>query len=172
MNPGPKPSDSRSYARRTVCSFLTLPASATPRRIENTGKARTTSTSSPPTAAGHGWFWRVRLHRAQKLLRVALVERRAPGSAKRSMARPAKPRIAGRRVTAASITSSTASAAPVAMPRMKGMPMKNMPSREITTVQPANSTARPAVVSEVTTACRGSSPSCSPFRYRVTMNSA
>ncbi len=50
--------------------------------------------------------------------------------------------------------------------------MRNSPKSEITTVPPANMTERPEVISDVTTASRGSRPSKIPWRYRVTMNSA
>ena len=46
------------------------------------------------------------------------------------------------------------------------------PSTEITTVVPANSTARPAVSMARTTLRSGSSPAVRFSRYRVTMNSA
>ena len=42
----------------------------------------------------------------------------------------------------------------------------------MTTVQPANRTARPEVDSAATTAWSGAMPSCSPCRYRVTTNRA
>jgi hypothetical protein len=51
-------------------------------------------------------------------------------------------------------------------------PMAIRPSRAITTVVPANSTAWPAVVMALTVAVSGSSPSCRLSRYRVRMNSA
>ena len=62
--------------------------------------------------------------------------------------------------------------APIAMPRMNDRPTRNRPSTEITTVPPANSTARPLVSIEWTTAVSGSMPSCRASRYRVLMNKA
>ncbi len=55
---------------------------------------------------------------------------------------------------------------------MNGRPSSSMPSSEMTTVEPAKSTARPAVASEVMTASRGLAPRCSASRWRVTMKSA
>ena len=80
------------------------------------------------------------------------------------MRSPAKPRNAGRSVTEATIVTSTVTAAPVARPLMKARPMMNIPSREITTVNPANTTARPAVSSATTAASSGSCPARSPSR--------
>ena len=148
-----------------------LPASATPRRSETNGRARITRISSETIATGHGRDWMTRLQRTQKLCSWVCF-RRALGSANLSMVYPANPSTAGRRVTAASITNRTASDAPTASPRMNDTPMRNRPSNEITTVPPANSTARPLVSIECTTACSGSKPSCSASRYRVLMNSA
>ena len=60
----------------------------------------------------------------------------------------------------------------VARPIMYGWPMRKSPNNEMTTVPPANRTERPDVISDVTTASRGSRPSKMPCRYRVTMKSA
>ena len=57
------------------------------------------------------------------------------------------------------ITKATVTEVPTAMPWTKLTPMRNRPRIEITTVQPANSTARPAVSIARTTADSGSSPS-------------
>ena len=69
-----------------------------------------------------------------------------------SMARPAKPSMAGRRVMAASMTSTTAAMAPMARPRMNGSWRMNKPHSERITVLPANTTARPDVANEIATA--------------------
>ena len=52
------------------------------------------------------------------------------------------------------------------------MPAMARPAIAMTTVVPANSTARPAVSMDRSTASRGSSPSRRPLRKRVRMNSA
>ena len=150
MKPTPKPSDSRSYARRVVSVSMRLPASAKPRRIENTGIARTISTAALRISAGQGCAWITRLQRYQKELRSpsalpASVGSCRNGTRRLSMLRPTKPSIAGSSVIAASIVISTASTAPIAMLRMKSRLRKNMPSSEITTVRPAKTTARPEV---------------------------
>ena len=95
-----------------------------------------------------------------------------PGTWSLSIAFPAKPSIAGRSVSAAMRTISTAAMHPVASPIMYGWPMRKSPKRLMTTVQPAKRTERPAVIEAVTTASRGSRPSKMPWRYRVTMKSA
>ena len=56
-----------------------------------------------------------------------------------------KPRIAGVRVTAISTAMSTATAAAIPMVVRKGMPAKPSPTRAISTVIPAKTTAEPAV---------------------------
>ena len=80
----------------------------------------------------------------------------------RSMAVPAKPKIAGRRVSAAASTRATATIVAVARPSMNGRPTTNSPSRAMTTVAPAKSTARPAVDRATMVASRGGCRSASP----------
>ena len=84
LKPGPKPWLSKSYARRVVNDVGSFPASATPRRNEKNGTARTTRMTSPPIAAGQGRACNVRLHRVQKLFSTER-PRRALGSANRSI---------------------------------------------------------------------------------------
>ena len=55
------------------------------------------------------------------------------------------------------MVTSTVTAAPVANPLMNDRPMMNMPSSEMTTVAPANTTARPAVSMATTVARAGRS---------------
>ena len=62
-----------------------------------------------------------------------------------STRRPAKPSRAGSSVSEATSVVATTAAVPSARPVMKLTCMTSMPSSEITTVVPANSTARPAV---------------------------
>jgi len=66
--------------------------------------------------------------------------------------RPVKPRNAGSRVTAAIIVTSTVTDVAMATPVISRCPMTTRPSNAITTVVPANSTARPAVVMALTVA--------------------
>ena len=172
LKPGPNPSLSKSYARRVVNDFGSLPASATPSRNERNGTASRSRMRSPPIATGHGFRWTMRLQRAQKLFSVSVRRLRAPGRANRSIVRPTKPSTAGNSVIAAAMTNKTASDAPTANPRMNDTPMRKRPSSEMTTVPPANSTARPLVSIECTTASSGSAPSCNASRYRVLMNKA
>ncbi len=58
---------------------------------------------------------------------------------------PAKPTSAGSSVSDAATVTATTDAAPIARPVTKVTPMRSMPSSEMTTVVPANSTDRPAV---------------------------
>ena len=68
--------------------------------------------------------------------------------------RPNAPSSAGRSVSEPTIVSSTASAAAIAGPLRNEMPSSTMPSRATTTVEPANSTERPAVSMAVRVAAR------------------
>ena len=122
-------------------------------------------------AAGHGRRCTTRLHRNHIVCSTGFGSLRRR-TEKRSMVRPANPSIAGSSVIDASITMATVTDVPTARPFTKSTPMRNRPRSEITTVMPANTTARPAVSIARTTACSGSSPSSRPCRYRVTMNSA
>ena len=75
-------------------------------------------------------------------------------------------------MTAASITTSTASEAEMATPYMYGSPVSARPSTEITTVAPARITLRPAVVTASITASCGSLPSSIAARKRVRTSNA
>ena len=111
LKPGPKPLASRSYARRVVSDDGSLPWSAAPRRIENTGRASVTSTArlAPTMIQGRFWIWR--LHRKAAVSRWW---RRLCSLAASFV--PANPMMAGTSVTDASIVMSTASTAPTDRP--------------------------------------------------------
>ena len=123
-------------------------------------------------AAHHGRRWMNRLQRYQRDASYERTLLLTNGTCRRSMLRPAKPRMAGSRVTDAAITTSTASTTVNANPFMAGWPISRMPSMEMTTVRPANSTARPAVAIAVCVAPRASWPSARLLRNRVTISSA
>ena len=55
---------------------------------------------------------------------------------------------------------------------MNGRPSRNRPSSDSTTVDPANTTARPEVAIAVTTASSGADPAARAPRYLLTTNSA
>lgn len=84
----------------------------------------------------------------------------------------AKPSRAGSRVSEAIIVNATTTAAPMARPDTKLSCMINMPSNEMTTVVPANSTARPAVSIAITVEASMLCPLWRFSRNRVTMNRA
>ena len=69
-----------------------------------------------------------------------------------SMRLPTQPSSDGSSVSVASTISNTPTAEPTAMPVTKLRPMSVRPSSEITTVMPANTTARPLVSIDSTTA--------------------
>ena len=85
---------------------------------------------------------------------------------------PAKPSRAGSRVSEASSVNATTTAMPIAMPETKPNCMISMPSSEMTTVEPANTTARPAVFIAISVDCSMLCPVCRFSRNRVTMNKA
>ena len=70
-----------------------------------------------------------------------------------SIRSPANPNRAGNRVSDASRVIATTTAMPMAMPETKPSCMTSMPSSEITTVVPANTTARPAVFIAISVDC-------------------
>ena len=147
-----------------------LPASALPSRMLATGMASAASAANPSTAIRAG---RRCTNRAQRVQAPGplLTERRRPIRHRFTLC-PAKPSSAGSRVTAASTATATASDDPRANPLRNDRPMSNMPSSEMTTVHPANTTARPAVLIASTTAACGSPRRASASRYRVTMSKA
>ncbi len=83
---------------------------------------------------------------------------RGSGSRSRSIRVPTKPSSAGNSVTAEIMTMSTARMVTSAAPRIVDRPMPKRPSRLTTTVDPATSTARPAVSAIAITAPRGARP--------------
>ncbi len=130
-----------------------FPASVKARRMEKNGMIRTSRQRRAAPPATIGCRWTVRLHRYQKLRSdgsAALLRR--PGTWSLSTARPEKPSMAGSRVTAASMTRTTAAMAPTARPRMNGSWRMNRPSRERMTVVPANTTDRPEVANDTAVA--------------------
>ena len=72
----------------------------------------------------------------------------------------------------ASTVTITTEVAATARPCTNATPMSSMPSSEITTVMPANSTDRPAVSMAMPMDSRTSWPVWSCSRYRVTISSA
>ena len=113
-------------------------------------------TAKPPKAKRLGWRWTKRLQRCH-IVSVRFIDRRRCTD-NWSMWLPAKPSSAGSRVSAATTATSTAVDVPMARPWKNDMPISNMPSREMTTVQPAKATARPAVPNASTIACSAPSP--------------
>ena len=77
---------------------------------------------------------------------------------------PTNPSTAGSSVTAASTVTATTAAALIPRPLMNESRMASIPTRAMITVSPANSTARPAVSTAVTTASSGVMPACRPWR--------
>ena len=101
-----------------------------------------------------GRRWIVRLQRYQNPRPACSADGWRNGSRSRSMLRPAKPSSAGSSVSAASMTASTVTTAEKATPGTYGWFIVSMPSSEMTTVMPANTTERPAVAIATATAPR------------------
>ena len=85
---------------------------------------------------------------------------------------PAKPSSAGSSVSEATSVIATTTAMPMARPETKLSCMISMPSSEMTTVVPANTTARPAVSIAISVESSMLWPLCRFSRNRVTMNRA
>ena len=80
--------------------------------------------------------------------------------------------IAGKRVSAASTATTTATAAIKPIVVTSGIPATANDTSAIVTVQPANVTAPPEVAAARAIDSRRSRPSLMPRKCRVTMNSA
>ncbi len=108
--------------------------------------------------------------RSPMLLRLTLssglarLNAREPGF---GMSRPlASPRRAGSSVVEARIATSTPTAAATPIALRNGMPTTRSPSRAMTTVPPANTTALPAVATAVAADSSGVMPCASCVRWR------
>ena len=88
------------------------------------------------------------------------------------MCGPAIARPAGSSVSAASTATTTAIAAIRPIVVTSGMPATASETSAIVTVPPAKNTAPPEVAAARAIDSSSSSPSCSPRKWRVTMNSA
>ncbi len=133
------------------------------------------STATTATVVTIGRFMTPRTQRRPMVGRVeatgcALFQAREP-SFGASFA-PARPSIAGTRVTAAAMAMKTATAAPTPMTERKGMPTTSSPSRAMITVTPAKTTALPAVPTAIAADSSGSSPRASWPRCRDRMKRA
>jgi hypothetical protein len=172
LKPGPNPLASRSYACRVVVEDGLLPASEEPRRRENTGNVRTpmSTIATADSSPGRRWTTLAQRCHTPPLLGVPAAVRRR--SRRLSVRIPRMPSRAGSRVIAASTVATTVVAEAMAMPFRKLMPSTSMPSRAITTVAPANSTARPEVSIALTTESSTVMPDLRPVRCLVTMNRA
>ena len=80
--------------------------------------------------------------------------------------------MAGSSVSEVAIVNSTAMLDAMPTPLRMLTPRASMPSSAMQTTEPAKNTARPEVLTAVTTAVSTSRPARSPWRKRVTMNSA
>ena len=116
LNPGPKASLRRSYARRVVRSVDSAPASEKPMRRAASGTARARSRTRLAKAYRTGWLPTWCAHRPAKVDSTgrldALSRRRRVRAVRPSMRCPTAPRSAGSRVTAASTDSATTMAVP------------------------------------------------------------
>ncbi len=164
LAPGPKPLETRSYATRLVAVFALLPASGNPNRMPVSGAVMTSSSTTEASAASFGRRCTPRAQRAAREWSGSAGARPRPGTRRRSIRRPAKPSSAGSSVTLAASTTSTARLAKSATPYRYGRRMRNSPSIEMMTVEPAMTAERPAVLIASTVASSGDRPSASAVR--------
>ena len=113
-----------------------------------------------------------RAHSGDSSSVVSSPARTARRSRRRGTRPPTAPNSAGSSVSAAITVNATTTAAATATPYRKLTPSANIPSIAITTIIPANSTARPEVSIASTTASSRLTPRRVACRKRVTMNSA
>ena len=115
---------------------------------------------------------------------IGVIDKPAPSSATANRAAAMMPRRrvvsilvaaydrhAGSNVKLASMVTATAMLAPIPRPEMNFNPINSIPSSEMTTVAPANNTARPAVSIAAMIASSSEYPSVRFSRNRVRMNS-
>ena len=156
LNPGPKPSASRSYASRVVspsgrCRRRRSRAAARTRGMRDHDQERRAAEERGPAAG----FW---MNAAPPVPEgLAGVVAAACAGADRTGRCCGRRSRAGRAAASPSRASSmsTPMAAPIATPRTNSRPITSRPSSAMTTVVPAKSTARPAVSSAATTADSG-----------------
>ncbi len=166
LNPGPKPSASRSYAARPVVEAGSLPASAKPSRMSSAGTDRAPSAATDTSSAVHGRRCTPRAQRRQPAPSSQvrpLASRRARCRAALfstvgRMRPPKTPSSAGSSVREATIVTSTVRATASATPWSDPRPRTTRPSRATITVQPAKRTVRPAASSAVRVAVSSSAP--------------
>ncbi len=142
-------------------------ASGRPSRRESTGSAITSSTTTATSVVSTartvdiGFASITVCCSCPNVLRALRVRTRSP--TKRS--------IAGVSVTATTTATATQMAPTVPMVPMNGMPVTFSASRATTTVEPAKTTALPAVPSASPIDSNSSAPCISCFRCRLMMNS-
>ncbi|CAM5434458.1 hypothetical protein SALBM311S_04730 [Streptomyces alboniger] len=181
LKPGPKPSDSRSYARRCVVDVGCEPSSGSPSSswVAGTAIAPSPTTPSSSTAAGRRM---TKLAQRVPMPGLAgtwedfsgssLLLRFPRFSPAGRIFRPAYPRSAGIMVSAIRTATTTVPAAARPILVSIGTPTTERPASAITTVRPAKTTAEPAVPVARPAASSRSRPSASSPRYRETMNRA
>ena len=158
MKPGPNPCASRSYAWRVVWLAGSLPASLEASRRPSAGAANASITAVAATAVSAGRRCTWRTQRSQKPGFAPAASASALPRPARPIRGPAKLSNAGSSVSDAVSTSTTPIAAATAAPLRMLTPSANIPSSAITTVAPANSTARPEVFIAASTASCTSPP--------------
>ncbi len=142
-----------------------------PNRMDSTGTASTSATSTPPTRYSHG---RRRTRAACRCHTPSVPTGSATGrrTRTRSMRRPASPSSAGTRVIAAAAATTTVLPAATPSCPMNVIPDAYSPHSAMTTVVAAMITARPLDAAVRAAASTGSAPSSSACRWRVVRNRA
>ena len=170
LKPGPKPSASRSYARRSVALVRLSPAFGKPVFNDNAGEARSRRRSDAPTRYGHGRAairWASRHHAVAS---AGFALRRRPTIRPASMRSPSSDSSAGSSVSAVAMAKSTMSDVASPMEVRKPTPVSARAAIETMTVPPAKKTAVPDEPMAADSAWALTCPAARFSRYRDTMN--
>ena len=145
MKPGPKPSASRSYARRSVEVVELSPAFGKPVLSARAGAASARSTTEAPTRYGHGRAEIRCASRHQAVASAAFGVRRRPMTRPESMRSPSSESSAGSSVRAVATAKSTMIETARPMEVRKPTPVSARAAIDTMTVPPAKKTAMPDV---------------------------
>ena len=167
LTPTPKPSDTRSYAWRCVVSGLAVPSLGRPRRTSSAGMASAPRAITTVAAAISGRRMTRPIQRAPSVLRSS-----AAKVLPRVIRVPAKPSRAGTSVRLSSTATATAPAAAKPICARNGTPVTASATRAMITVEPANTTALPAVPTASAIDSGMLMPSRTCVRWRERMKSA
>jgi len=149
-------------------SGFDVPSLGCPSRTSSAGIASAPSATTTTLVASSGRRITIATQRAPMVRSDASLEKVLP----RSMRGPAKASSAGTSVRLSATAMAIAVAAAIPICARNGTPVTTSATSAMITVEPANTTALPAVPVALAAASRGSRPSPMFWRWRDRMNSA